>query len=172
MKKEPIRHHFIPQFILRNFCIDDDNHLYFQDAETKDISIRETRDVFMVRNLYRDEINNPEKPTRIEHDFSVYEREIADIIKKQFISSNTISLTEKEYNSLSLFLAIMGFRAERVQKSSFGEEAPDDNKEFYSMYQENGDLNDFWKRNLGTLVNCRSITEVLNNEKITLFSKK
>ena len=166
MKKEPIRHHYIPQFILRNFCFDDENHLLFQDKNTGRVSVKETRDVFMSRNLYRDEINNPEEPTKIEHDFSKYEREISELIKNRFISQNRISITIEENNSLLLFLAIMGFRAERVQRTTFGNEAPEANAEFYSVYQENGNLTDFWKRNLGELVNCRSIEEVMNNENI------
>lgn len=166
MKKEPIRHHYIPQFILRNFCFDDENHLYYHDKNTGQVSVKETRDVFMSRNLYRDEINNPEEPTKIEHDFSKYEREISELIKNKFISQNRISITMEENNSLLLFLAIMGFRAERVQRTTFGNEAPEANAEFYSVYQEDGNLTDFWKRNLGELVNCRSIEEVSNNEKI------
>lgn len=166
MKKEPIRHHYIPQFILRNFCFDDENHLYYHDKNTGQVSVKETRDVFMSRNLYRDEINNPEEPTKIEHDFSKYEREISELIKNKFISQNRISITIEENNSLMLFLAIMGFRAERVQRTTFGNEAPEANAEFYSVYQEDGNLTDFWKRNLGELVNCRSIEEVTNNEKI------
>ncbi len=166
MKKEPIKHHYIPQFILRNFCFDNKNHLYFQDKNTGHVSVRETRDVFMSRNLYRDEINSPDDPTKLELDFSKYEGEISKLIKNKFISQNSISLTKEENDSLLLFLAIMGIRSERVQKMTFGNETSKVNTEFYSMYQEDGNLTDFWKRNLGILVNCRSLKEVLDNDNI------
>lgn len=59
----------------------------------------------------------------------------------------------------------MGFRSERVQKQ-FGIDADQEYKTFYGFYQEDGNLTDFWKRNLGELVNCRSIKEVVKNPKI------
>lgn len=34
MNKEPIKHHYIPQFILRNFCFDDGSHLFYYDKKT------------------------------------------------------------------------------------------------------------------------------------------
>lgn len=55
---EPIRHHYIPQFILRNFCFNDRGDLFYYDKENSKTSVKNTRDIFMVRNLYRDEINN------------------------------------------------------------------------------------------------------------------
>ena len=36
----------------------------------------------------------------------------------------------------------------------------------YSVYQEDGNLTDFWKRNLGELVKCRSLYEVHKNARI------
>ncbi|MDE6214718.1 MAG: DUF4238 domain-containing protein, partial [Lachnospiraceae bacterium] len=37
MNKEPIRHHYIPQFILRNFCFDEENRLYYFNKKTSEI---------------------------------------------------------------------------------------------------------------------------------------
>ncbi len=64
MKIEPKRHHYIPQFILKNFCYDENNHLLYFDKKSGKISSEDTRDVFMVKNLYRDEINNADNPTK------------------------------------------------------------------------------------------------------------
>ena len=82
MKKEPIRHHYIPQFILRNFAFDDSGRVLFYNKNLKTVSKIETRDVFMEKNLYRDEINHTSNPTQIEHDLAVYENEVSHIIKK------------------------------------------------------------------------------------------
>ena len=54
MDKEPVKHHYIPQFILRNFCFDDRSHLFYYDKKISKIYKRETKDIFMIRNLYRD----------------------------------------------------------------------------------------------------------------------
>ncbi|MBQ8859345.1 MAG: DUF4238 domain-containing protein, partial [Clostridia bacterium] len=51
-----IRHHYIPQFILRNFS-SDRRHLWYFDKITEQVSRRSIQETFMVENLYYDEIN-------------------------------------------------------------------------------------------------------------------
>ena len=120
----------------------------------------------MKRNLYRDMINNPEDCTKIEKDLSRFENEAAPLIKRflaEDVEEVTLSLEEDE--KLKLFFAIMSFRGDSAIKA-FGESASKENKDFYLLYQKDGNLNDFWKRNLGELVNCRSLAEVSRNPKI------
>ena len=119
---EPIRHHYIPQFILKNFCFDDDGDTYYYDKKLEKVVIKKVRDTFMVENLYRDELNFPQHPTQIEYDLAVYESEISQIIRKKFLFENEITLTLEEDAKLRLFFAIMGFRAKRV-KERFAHEA-------------------------------------------------
>lgn len=165
MNKEPVKHHYIPQFILRNFCFDDRSHLFFYNKKTSKVSTRNTKEIFMVRNLYRDDINNIDNPTKIEKDMARFESEVAQIITERFLNENEISITLDEDEKLKLFFAIMAFRS-KITSDNFGIGASDESKTFYSAYQKNGDLSDFWKRNLGNLVNCRSLKEVLNHKKI------
>ena len=164
MHSEPIRHHYIPQFILKNFCFED-MRLHYFDKQTGCISVKDTRDVFMVRNLYRDEINYATDPVRIEKDLADYEREIAPIIKERFLTEREIFITPEEDEKLRLFFAIMGFRALST-KLCFGEEISKQSKKFYKQYQADGNILDFWKRNLGYVVQCRSLEEVLNHPHI------
>ena len=58
MKNEPIRHHYIPQFILRQFS-EDGTTVHFVEKTSETGSRMNIRDVFMERNLYRDEKNYP-----------------------------------------------------------------------------------------------------------------
>lgn len=167
MGKEPIRHHYIPRFILRNFCFDEDRkYVYYFDKKTTKISQRKIQDVFMVRNLYRDSISNPDDPTKIEKDLACFESEVAPIITDKFIKEDEISLSFEEDDKLKLFFAIMAFRS-KITSDKFGKRASDKCKEFYSFYQRNERLSDFWRRNLGYLVNCRSLREVLNHKEIS-----
>lgn len=53
---EPVKHHFIPQFILRNFTHNNDQ-IYYWNKETSKLEVRNTKSVYMVKNLYRDEKN-------------------------------------------------------------------------------------------------------------------
>lgn len=160
MKNEPIRHHYIPRFILKNFCIHGTDYLWYFDKQIDELSKVKTRDVFMVRNLYRDEINTPENPTEIERDLAVYENEISQILKEKILTGDEIVLTLDENEKLKLFFAIMSFRS-KATNQMFGEQMKRESKKFYKHYQKNQDFQDLWKRNLGYIVKCRSIKEII-----------
>lgn len=164
MHPEPIRHHYIPQFILKNFCFED-RRLHYFDKQTGCISVKDTRDIFMVRNLYRDEINYATDPVKIEKDLADYEREVAPIIKERFLTEREIFLTKEEDAKLHLFFAIMGFRSLNA-RLCFGEKVSKHSRAFYKRYQPDGNILDLWKRNLGYIVQCRSLEEVLNHPHI------
>ena len=164
MHPEPIRHHYIPQFILKNFCFEE-RRLHYFDKETRCISVRETKDVFMERNLYRDEINYAGNPVKIEKDLADYEREVAPIIKERFLTEREIFLTKEEDAKLHLFFAIMGFRSLNA-RLCFGEKVSKHSRAFYKRYQPDGNILDLWKRNLGYIVQCRSFEEVWNHPHI------
>ena len=57
MPNVPIKHHYVPQFMLRNFCFKD-KLLYYYDKAKNITSVKKTDEIFMTRNLYRDEINH------------------------------------------------------------------------------------------------------------------
>ena len=164
LKREPIRHHYIPQFILRNFC-DERGLLNYFDVATNEVTLCDPRDVFMARNLYRDEINCAENPTKIETDLAKFEREISQIIKEKFLVGDKIVLTKEEDEKIKLFFFIMGFRSHNTLLQ-FSEGLTKESVKMYSQYQKNGNFEDTWRRNLGYLVNCRSGEEVLNHKDI------
>ncbi|MCM1189984.1 MAG: DUF4238 domain-containing protein [Muribaculaceae bacterium] len=165
MNKEPIRHHYIPQFILRNFCFDDSGDLFYFDKKKSQIFVKKTRDIFAVRNLYRDEINNPEEPTKIEKDMARFEGEVSRIITEKFLCGDEIAISPEEDEKLKIFFAIMSFRS-NITSKKFGTGASEENKAFYSIYQEDGNLSDLWKRNLGNLINCRTLKEIWEHKGI------
>ena len=174
MHPEPIRHHYIPQFILKNFCFEE-RRLYYFDKQTSRVSIKDTRDVFMARNLYRDEINCEADPVKIEKDLAEYEREIAQIIRERFLDGREIFITPQEDAKLKLFFAIMGFRSLNA-KNSFDNTYSQHTKTYWKSYQPDGNTLDFWKRNLGYIVQCRSFEEVCNHpyidDPIKVFSHR
>ena len=137
----------------------------YYDKKRKKFLNMPTEEVFMYNDLYRDEKNSPQDPVKIERDFAKYEGEISKIIKDKFLKDSDIFLTPEEHDSLLLFLALMQFRSKNVL-SQFGKNAKEEAKAFYSMYQSDGDLLSLWKRNLGYIVNCRSLQEVLDNPKV------
>lgn len=113
--KEAVRHHYIPQFILRSFC-GDNGYLSYFDISQQRIVEKKTEEVFMARNLYRDTVNNPDDPVKIEKDLSRFENEASHIIKRFLVESEEVQLTLEEDEKLKLFLAIMAFRGDRVKE--------------------------------------------------------
>lgn len=134
------------------------------DAKSKKQSKKQVRELFMERNLYRDLIND-ENPTKIEEDFARYEDEVARIINERFVDKDEFILTQNENEKLKLFFALMSFRAKTTQEL-FKKGLSTDSKKIYSSWQKNYDFEDFWKRNLGKLVKCRSLEQVINSTEI------
>ena len=64
----------------------------------------------------------------------------------------------------SIYGSAMDFDA----KEQFTNRLSDGSKRIYKNYQENEDFEDLWKRNLGHLVLCRSIDDVMNHSEIAL----
>lgn len=144
--KEPIRHHYIPQFILRNFCFDDNKHLNYYDICKNEVSIKETTEVFMERNLYRDEVNYKDNPVQLENDLAKYEMEMSRIFKDRFLGADSFSLSIDDDERLKLFLSIMSFRSKITRDEILNY--------------------DRWIKNLELIVKCRSISEVIRNNEI------
>lgn len=164
MKKEPIRHHYIPQFILRNFCFDEKGNTFYKNVKSKKESIKQIRDIFMERNLYRDTINN-DNPVEIENDFAKFENEVSCIIKEKFLKEKEFILTHAENEKLKLFFALMPFRSKSTHEL-FKKGLSIDSKNSYINYQPDKNFEDFWKRNLGKLAKCRSLEEIIDNTEI------
>lgn len=59
----------------------------------------------------------------------------------------------------------MSFRA-KATKNFFSTMFSTEDVRMYSKYQLDGDFEDMWKRNLGYLVNCRSLNEIINHKNI------
>lgn len=137
---------------IKNICI------YF-DKQQRSVKIRETRDVFMVKNLCRDERNHACSPTKTEHDLAVYKNEISKIPNGKLLFEQEIFLTAEEDDKFKLFFAIMSFRS-KPTCLSFGKSMTDSAKKMYRHFQKDGNYANLWKRNLSLIVNCRSIGEV------------
>ena len=164
MKKESHRHHYIPQFILRNFSKRGDGFVEFYDLKKKTITNRPTEEIFLYNDLYRDE-NNKNDPTKIEDDLAKYENEIAQLFNKKIYKGSQIELTIEEEDKLKLFLTIMGLRNKKA-KTVFGEDTDPRILAMYKPYLADNTLEDLWKKNLGVLVNCRSLQEVIDSKEI------
>ena len=166
MPNVPIKHHYVPQFMLKNFCFKD-KLFYYYDKAKNITSVKRTDEIFLTRNLYRDEINHSDNPTEIETKMSKFENEIAKLINDKFLNDSEIIISKEEEEKLRLFISVMSLRNNRTAKQ-FSGNMSDAAKDFYTMFQVNGDFNDLWKRNLSLILDCRSIPEVGKHDKIDL----
>lgn len=163
---EPIRHHYIPQFLLRNFSYDAGKRfVYYYDKKKKSLEEKQIRDVFIAKNLYRDEQNFPDSPTKTERTLAKYEGEVAPILQEKILAADEIRLTAEEDAKLKLFFAVIGFRSKGTCRF-FEKNMTDAAKKMYRRYQKDGDYTDLWKRNLSHLAACRSIDEVQRHPEI------
>lgn len=163
MKNKPKRHHYIPQFILRKFCYED-NLLWYQHKDSQIVESLDTTEVFMEKYLYYFEDNDKDY-FEIEENLSKYESEISKLLLEQFYDEKIISITKEEQESIKLFYAIMGFRSKRA--ADFFKNSNDKAfVEYYSIFQDDKNFEKFWKKNLKELVKCRSFSQVDCNPKI------
>ncbi len=156
MKKKSIRHHFIPQFILRNFLNYNDKLDYYD--KINDLVVEElTSNVFMEKNLNFDVLNHPENPLWIEEELSFFESDIAPLIKK-LNNDDEIVLLKEEVFKLRLFLFIMMFRSKHVRNEFLKFNNHD--LELYKLFQDFDNSEDLWKKNLSELLKCKNETDL------------
>jgi len=163
MANEAKRHHYIPQFILRNFN-DENGQITYWDIENRKLEKRNTRSVFMNMNMYRNE--EYDNPVQTELDFSTFECEIAELINKKIFKKNMIVLSRRELETLRIFLTLMSFRSDlRMKQYAYNNFDPS-TREILLKMQPDGDFVLLWKRELNTLAKCRRYDEIESSEGI------
>ncbi len=162
-KHKARKHHYIPQFILKNFK-DENGQVKYWNKENNKLEKRNTKSVFMNINMYRDETLNEENPTQIESKFSVFECEIADLIYKKILNQNEIVLKRSELEKLRIFMTLMSFRSnsrmEQYKNNSFDEST----RNILLKFQPDGNFEELWKRELDALASCRNYEEIEKSE--------
>ena len=165
---EPIKHHWIPQFILRNFA-DKNGYVNFHNKKTGKEEYLLPKEIFVYDNLYRDEKNNPDLPVEIEKNLASLEGDVAPIINKLLIGDEIV-LSKAEEELLKVFVFVMNFRS-KYSYNFFARRISEDSKIRYSEFQKDGDMESYWKRNLCQLAKCRTIEEIHNNANIDKYIK-
>lgn len=172
MKQEPRKHHYIPQFILRNFY-NSDNLINYWDIETSKLETSNTKKIFMNVDMYRSEELYIDDPTQIEFNFSIFECEIAKLIaEKVLINSKKIVIRRDELEKLRIFISLLSFRSnfrmEQYKNSLFDPET----KEILMHYQPDGNFENLWKNELNILAKCRTYKQIIDSDEIDPIIKK
>lgn len=106
----PVNHHYVPQFLLKNFSIDKEMIFLYRIKEqqlvNRNIKFNYSKDN-LYKNVSEDDIMIVEKL------FSELERKVSEIIKRILESKNQIVLNRVEVESIKRFLYLMEFRSKR-----------------------------------------------------------
>lgn len=158
--------HYIPRFILRNFAFGTDgNNVNYFDNKIKKICLKDISEIFCLTDIYED--SKSDDPNHIENDLAKFENEVAPIIKRIINAKDDVELTIEENDKLTLFVAILAFRS-KYAKNEFMKKL---NSSYSDKPKTPAEMLEFWKENLGYIVKCRNIGEVLNHPKINEFIK-
>lgn len=96
-----VNSHFIPQFILRNFC--NDNKIQYYDINNKTLESRSTRSVFSEKGYYPDELEK-DLCHKIEYQFSI-------VLNNKILSArNNVTLNADDLWILKKYLIITALR--------------------------------------------------------------
>ena len=168
MKKqnEAKRHHYIPQFILRNFT-DESGQIEYWDKQTKKLEKRNPRSIFMNIDMYRDEENHKDDPTYIEKSLAVFEREIAELIAKtKMLTESKIVLTRLELQTLRIFLTLLSFRSNTRMTQYKNTKFDKSTLNILKEYEPNDNFENLWKKQIDALAKCRSYKDIKESEVI------
>lgn len=162
MENEAKRHHYIPQFILRNYS-NSNGQISYWDIHNNRLELRNTKSVFMNFNMYRDEKNHPGNPTIIETRLANFEREIAELIRNKFIDKDEITITRAELEKLRIFMQLLSFRSDLRSNQYKQKNFTANTEQILRSFQNNDDYEDLWKKQLFELADCRSIKDIEEN---------
>lgn len=161
-QNEAKRHHYIPQFILRNFTNESGQLMYWNIGESK-LETRNPRSVFMNMNMYRDEENHQDNPTQIESSLSNFEKEIAELINKKMLTGNEIILDRTELESFRIFLFLLSFRSDLRMNQYKNKKFDPFTLEILKKYAPDENFENLWKIEVEELSKCRTYEEIENS---------
>lgn len=166
-----VRHHFIPQFILRNFSkekdSDGDELINVYNNFTIEVDKIKISNAYMVRNLY--ESTQFEDIRQLEMDFGKYlENKVAPIIKRLVNSNKEFVINRTELKLIKKYLLITIYRTE-TNMSYYLRQNINGKPELSDLLIREGESKlDFWKREMYTIVH--KDWDFLSNEKCDIES--
>ena len=165
LQKSHVRQHYIPQFILKNFCYDQNkSKVYFFENGESEYSSLYVSDVFMEKYFYSKEENS----LKTEESLARFEADVAPIFKK-LKNDTEINLSFEEDERLRIFLSLLAFRTVGT-KEQF-KNMSEASKELYRKASNDINMEDIWLNNVHLISKCRKINEIINNSEINNLIK-
>lgn len=146
-------HHYIPQFILKNFEKNKGKIKTYM-IENKEICLSKTNKIYGIKNMYKD-IENKKDCMEIEKKLSYLENNCSVIIKNIKINRNKIVIKRKNLNELKRFLFVMSYRSEKRRLQYYENNFDMDTYMYIKNYRQKFKLKnsiDVWLRDLKYIV--------------------
>jgi hypothetical protein len=175
--------HYIPQFILKNFCNIDEKTINLLDIINFKVEKRNVDRAFYKKNFYDIKPSVSEDPKALEKMFgTLLESKLAQIIKRITQDQANFTLTRYELELLKKYIAIQRYRNPSNQ-SYYSENYKGDVLSKYSIKPDETE-SDFWKREMmfvlendwdtiiaqEELIGVRIISQEIYNEYLTFFT--
>lgn len=151
-----VKQHYIPQFIIKNFCKSDEK-TYYYNISNKNITQKLPKEIFEEDYLYEYSQDKKENINKIELDLSKIERDASNAIKP-FLTNHNVSVSFEESEMIKYFFFIMILRS-KFMLSSYNKEILEFNQQSFPDITEK-ELDEFYKNNLEKLVNCRTLMDI------------
>lgn len=149
-----VRQHFIPQFILKNFCLekekDKEELIYVYSNYELRIDKKRVIDAYMVKNLY--DSTQFEDIKKLEKDLGIYlESKVASVINKLIKCENKFIINRNELKLIKKYLLIQLYRTE-VNMTYYLNQNVKKVELSSSSIQKGESKLDFWKREIYTIL--------------------
>lgn len=151
-----VKQHYIPQFIIKNFCKSDEK-TYYYNISNKNITQKFPKEIFEEDYLYEYSQDKKENINKIELDLSKFESDASNAIKP-FLTNHNVSVSFEESEMIKYFFFIMILRS-KFMLSSYNKEILEFNQQSFPDITEK-ELDEFYKKNLEKLVNCRTLMDI------------
>jgi hypothetical protein len=175
--------HYVPQFVLKNFCDEDDNKINLMDLIHFEVKHKSVKSTFSINNFYDLKAEVSQDPKKLEKLFGEkIESKMGLIIKKVNESPESFEITRKELEVIKKYITLQRYRNPSNQ-SSYNESFKGNKLSKYSIKKGESEV-DFWKREMlfilendwdtiikqTEFIGVKMVTDQIYSEYITFFT--
>jgi len=141
------RNHYVPQFVLKNFCDDNDDKIKMIDLINFTVEQKKIKKAFSKNNFYDLKPKMSDDPKKLEKLFGEkIESKMGPIIKKINGSTKSFELTREELETVKKYILIQCYR-NPINQSFYNGPHKGEKFSTYSI-KEGESITDFWKREM------------------------
>ena len=138
---KPKKHHYVPQFILRNFCVGDNKRIYVFDKKKTNVFASSTKNIAHENNFYKDDDMGYQESTELK--LGILENKCALIFERIISEESLININKIERVMICLFVTVQLTRTKSTREFLSGMNAQIAEWIRQSGYDPNRDIEGF-----------------------------